>query len=92
MLNSYEISQIKLSPNPSFDKLNIQIIDEDLIGTEIQFTVTNLLGQSIFQQDIPVFEKEWTYQLDVSSFPSGTYFLTLQNGGGIVSRKFMVQH
>ena len=87
----FQEKHVTIYPNPVKNYLNIKLVNA-LLQKNLQLQVTNLLGQSIFQQDIPVFEKEWTHQLDVSSFPSGTYFLTLQNGGGIVSRKFMVQH
>lgn len=86
----YDNIQFTITPNPTNDILNIKLVNA-LLQKNLQLQVTNLLGQSIFQQDIPVFDKEWTHQLDVSSFPSGTYFLTLQNGDGIVSRKFIVQ-
>jgi len=78
-----------ITPNPTSNTLNITL-ENVLLQKNIQLQITDLLGQSIFQQHIPIFEKTWTHQLDVSAYPSGTYFLTLQNGESVVTRKFII--
>ncbi len=88
--HNYDKYSIDTYPNPTSNYLNITITNK-YSKEKSTLTIHNSLGQILSQQLIPIFEKEWTHQLDVSSFPSGTYFLTLQNGDGIVSRKFMVQ-
>ena len=76
--------QIKLSPNPTSDKLNLSISDAGLSNT--QFIIIDILGQEIYSS--PITQSESTH--DISKFPSGIYtWRVMENNAIIKTGKFV---
>lgn len=80
---------IQMFPNPASDFLNIDIETSEVI--ELSGAVFNTLGQ--LQHQFPI-EKTATggitWQLAVSGWPAGIYFLQLKTGDKSVTRTFVV--
>ena len=82
--NNLDASNITIYPNPSNGKFTIEISDFAIYN--LQFTIYNLLGEVIFNQQI---SKSANQQIDLSAHPKGIYFLQLQTEKGMVYRKLM---
>ena len=65
-------NNIRVYPNPTFDKLNIQSDHADLIRL---YTITTLNGQQIIEGSI----LDHTTLVDLSNYLPGTYILTIRS-------------
>lgn len=63
-------------PNPATDLLNV-VLSEDVVGNDL--LLLNSLGAVVFKKNVDV-NSDKTISVDVSSFISGVYYLTLGNG------------
>lgn len=75
-----------LYPNPATH--SIQVIYESTDGKG-NLAVSNLTGQIIYQSMLP--PTSTTTEIDVSTWPAGIYFLTLEREQGRVVRKLVVE-
>lgn len=66
-------SEIKIYPNPSNGIYNIQYTSE-LAGQKKNISIYNVLGERIYLSD----EKVETSNIDLTSQPSGIYFITIE--------------
>ncbi len=71
-------------PNPS--KENIKVIMIKPISGEI--TITDLIGRRIWSQ---IIEKQNSLNIDVSTFKSGAYFMSVQTENTLYSRKIIIE-
>lgn len=76
--------QISVFPNPSSGKFTIQ----NASGIS-QVKVRNLLGVIIFSQSN--FRPEKQYEIDLSDFPKGIYFLEFSDGKKINTKKIVIR-
>ena len=76
-------TQMKISPNPATDKINISIK-----GTELpeQIQIVDVNGRAIQSLQKPVL---FNVPVDISRLPSGIYFARLIFENGMVSERFM---
>lgn len=73
-------------PNPSSSVLNIEVEDQSFKGAKV--SVVNSIGQTIHQ--LQLFSER--HQIDVSPWPKGVYYFTVQHSNGSVGAKpIMVQ-
>lgn len=72
---------IKMSPNPTSDKLVIQTSSNYLIQ---KITLWNAFGQLIKESN--------TNEMQVGEFPNGIYFVTIENGAQTTTKKLIIQH
>ncbi|MEM6966691.1 MAG: T9SS type A sorting domain-containing protein [Bacteroidota bacterium] len=77
-------------PNPTSSNVTINL-QGNLTKEKSTLTLTNLLGQSLQRIQLPHFDGVFTYDLEVSDYPVGTYFLTLQSGAQVMTRKVVIQ-
>lgn len=79
-VDEFDLNALKIYPNPTTNTLLIQTTVDafDLI------TITDLQGRLVQTYSNPTVK-----QLDVSSFPSGVYFLNLKVGGKSINKKFV---
>jgi len=82
-----ELEQINIYPNPSTGKVIIQF-DEPL-NEDLNYEVYNSLGQTVQEGNIPAEEVE--IKLDITSEPAGNYFLKLDSGQKVITKKFTIQ-
>ena len=86
-LHTREISAL-LYPNPVQEKMNIKIVNEDLLPVYIKiYNAEGHLLETIHDLHIPVKEKMIVY--DCSGLPSGIYFLRIRVGDQMNSKKFI---
>jgi len=95
MLNTTQIisfdlvDELKVYPIPANGELNISL-ENSFSSNKIQLSISNLLGQTMYQEQLFFPNKKIEHQIDVSSYPIGTYFLSLKSGAQIMTRKFIV--
>jgi hypothetical protein len=80
---------VRLSPNPVRDKLTVGYSIADF--QELTFRVFNAVGQEMqlaIQQQAEPFEPQ-TFEIDVSNWAAGTYFLNIYDLGQRISAKFV---
>ena len=82
--NINSLNQITISPNPATTSLTIRYSGVTLSGVEGQITITNLLGQTLYQQTMPASCN--LLQVDISPYPPGIYLLKIN---GTEVRKFV---
>lgn len=76
-------SRLKVYPNPATEFVMVEFVDNVIGGT---LCVTNFAGQKLLSHVI-VSQKEL---INVRSFSSGIYFITVQNSDGIITKKIIV--
>ncbi len=79
---------ISIYPQPSASVTSIRFGNE--WKGSAQLTITNSLGKTITTRKINTENR--LYQLDVSSFQSGLYYIKISNNATTVTSKFIVQH
>ena len=82
----FDLEQLQLYPNPSNGVFNIAF--QEIVKTELNINVVNLLGQSLYETNI-VDKKD--FELDLSNFPSGTYLLKISHEQKNVTKKLIIK-
>ena len=77
---------IRISPNPSSEKLTITIDENN--GKQIDFKIFNTFGQQVFEQE--TFKNNRTSTLDISHFSEGIYFIRMTSGNQTVYDKKII--
>ena len=80
-------ASLKVFPNPVDENVNIQI--EIRQNTNLNISVNNLLGKTIFMENKDLNEGIQTMNINLRNLPSGIYFLNLSDGQEIISHKIM---
>ncbi len=76
--------EIKISPNPVNDVFSFQLPNHLITG----FSIMNIVGKTLYTG-----ENEGSADINLSDLPNGIYYLLVKTEtGGILSRKFMVNH
>ena len=83
------ISSLEVYPNPSRDVFNVEFTSESKQSIEVR--VVNLLGESIFTENLENFEGEYTHSFNLSEYSKGIYLLELDTDNGIVNKKLILQ-
>lgn len=83
--NAYTIS---ISPNPVQDLLNINF--EGSLSNFNLFKVLDVFGREVLSKEIAFKSQE--YNLDVSNFIDGVYFINFYNEGKILAKKTIVKY
>ena len=77
-------SRLSLYPNPAIDKITIETSS---MLTKTKLSISNLSGQELITRQITSPKT----QLDISSLPSGIYFVRLKNDKTVAMGKFIKQ-
>jgi hypothetical protein len=80
-------SALSIYPNPTSTVAHVQWKSNSF--NEATLKVTDLAGKTVIQQEVSKGENQLT--LDVSSWPSGTYVVRLQQGKHVQSNKLVVK-
>jgi hypothetical protein len=75
---------LSVSPNPAANALNVEVAERG--DGAVKAEVMDLLGATRVTRDIPA----GSTRFDISSLPSGTYFLRLSESGEVRTRRFVV--
>ncbi|MFQ5445748.1 MAG: T9SS type A sorting domain-containing protein [Saprospiraceae bacterium] len=80
--------QFKLYPNPAGDMLHLNLFMEQQAATTLK--IMNTLGQTVQQQDAgDLYTGAHSFDLDLSGFSKGVYFLVLQSEQGTSTVRFV---
>jgi Secretion system C-terminal sorting domain len=82
----FDLEQLQLYPNPSNGIFNLAF--QEIVKTELNLSVVNLLGQSLYESNI-VNKKD--FELDLSNFTSGTYLLKISHEQKIITKKLIIK-
>jgi photosystem II stability/assembly factor-like uncharacterized protein len=82
--NTFVGRDINVFPNPSSDKINIEIAGLDLY----QYQVTDLLGKVVLKDTVANQDR---ITLDVSNLNKGIYLLVIESNGQKATRKLVVE-
>lgn len=80
---------VVIYPNPISKELFIKLTNTAL--TQAEITISNLFGQTIHVQNVDLTERKENIYVNTSSFPVGTYMLTINDGKGFfMSHKILI--
>jgi len=77
---------IHLFPNPANNY--IKIILNSLVGADVELKITSLDGRIVYMQKLNSGEND-QHTINVSSWANGIYYLFIQDGKNISSKKFL---
>jgi hypothetical protein len=77
---------IRIYPTPAYDLLNIDLSQTPI--SETVFKLVNAQGQLLWQQQGGI---DRQLSIDVSTYPSGIYFLYVETNKGILVKKVMIK-
>lgn len=72
-------------PNPAKERTNIEV---QFNSPQATLTISNVLGKSI---EVKQLNSPGTLSLDVTDYPEGVYFYTLEADGGKITKKMTVK-
>jgi PKD repeat protein len=87
-----EISQQNLfdiHPNPGTGLFDLKMSTAQ--NGEYELQVANALGQVVYRESITIENKHLLHKLDLSSFDSGIYQVTLSHNGSVDTRRLVLQ-
>lgn len=80
-----------MSPNPVSASTEIQLYLEKT--THVNISVVNILGQVVtLFNDLNFSQGENSVTWNAGNFPTGIYFIKVNNGGHLLTRKILVIH
>ena len=83
-----DIPQVRISPVPAITVVNVSL-EKGNLAKGSQLTLRNMAGMVV--KSIRVTEATEQKQLDTSGLKPGIYFLTVQSGKGVVTKRIKVQ-
>lgn len=84
--NLYDVN---VYPNPNSGRFNINFGIETT--ADVKITVSNLIGQQVFNRTLEGFSGTYNQELDLSGLGKGVYIVNFETGGTAVNRKVVVQ-
>lgn len=88
----YSPAGFHIYPNPATGKFNVEQYGEEEMQSSDYLNIFNLAGECIYSLAPRDLEKREAGKLviDLSAFPEGTYFVQLQNPGGVFYEKLVL--
>ena len=85
-IHDYSLSDaLKIYPNPATETLNVEI--EQAYSDKASIQIFNLLGKSVYSSTLNSTDRN---RINIQSLPSGIYFVRVDNGNGVATKKFEV--
>ncbi|MCK9208616.1 MAG: T9SS type A sorting domain-containing protein [Salinivirgaceae bacterium] len=84
-----DFDYIKFYPNPSEQTVIIEFRLAKKANCEVR--ISNLLGQSVYEEKLNDFSGDYKSSVDLKKFGSGTYILQIVQGKKSISRKIIVE-
>ena len=82
--------ELSIYPNPVLSNLNLTISSANEFGTMI--TIVGADGKKYVDEDLTITKGINTLEYNLSSLPSGIYFVMIpKSNGGLISKRFVVQ-
>lgn len=84
------VNDLNIYPNPSRGLANVAYSVDQV--QDVRFTVMNTLGQPVWTKTHSgVSPGDYEFQIDVTSFAAGIYFLNMETGGRRYTKKVVVE-
>lgn len=77
-------------PNPSDRQTDFTFTTPS--NGSVQFTLYNILGETVKQQNIAAVKGENRFTLSTSDLPAGVYLYTFRSGNSVVTRRMTISH
>ena len=87
--NSLSNANIILSPNPAYDKLNINCNNIKIGKTN--FSICDLQGKKLYTEEINITSNSYNKNINVNQLKAGIYFLKIENESGTFNNKFIIE-
>lgn len=84
--NTFSALELSIAPNPARFQTAIQATG---ISTYAQLMIHDSKGHLIYSQSMVAQESSFTWNIDVSPWSAGTYYVTLQSVGGKVTKRLV---
>lgn len=87
-VNDESLSQFAIYPNPSNGMFTI---DMDAKSNNVSYSVYNMEGKLIANQNINVFSSKVSQQVNLSHLPAGTYIIKVVDGREVKTSKLIIR-
>lgn len=88
-LSNKVISGMKMYPNPATDNVNVSFSSEESANAVL--SVMNLMGQTVYTENVSIHEGYNLVNLSVNQFTSGVYMVNITTSKGISTQKLIVK-
>ena len=88
-VNNRVISGMKMYPNPASESVNITFSSEESANAVI--SVMNLMGQTVYTENVDIHEGYNFVNLSVNQFTSGVYMVNVKTDRGTSTQKLIVK-
>ena len=88
-ISNKEISGMKMHPNPAKDKVMITFTSKK--AEKGVLSVMNLMGQTVYTENVSVYENYNEITIPVYNLRSGIYMVSLRTNSGISTQKLIVE-
>lgn len=82
------IEDVKLGQNYPNPAKELTYVNVDFVGPEAKFMISNVLGKTL---EVKTLTESGTVLLDVTNYPDGIYFYTLEVNGQKITKKMTVK-
>jgi hypothetical protein len=83
------VEKISAAPNPFTD--NTEITFQSTNNSTIIFSVINVLGKTVYKENIKVTTGKNSFTFEKGDLLSGIYIYKLQNSESIISKRFVIK-
>ena len=83
------LSELKLFPNPTSNTVTVKLMSRET--AQANLTVTNLMGQTVYSENISVETGNNQYKINVSDFGAGFYMVNIHTKAGSTTQKLIVR-
>ncbi|MFN8298467.1 MAG: T9SS type A sorting domain-containing protein [Chitinophagales bacterium] len=83
------IYDMTVAPNPNKGKFNLHFALDS--REDIRMTVTNVMGQNVFERKLSGFTGDFNEELDLTGLSKGVYVLNLETAGSKMNKLVVVQ-
>lgn len=84
---AFEDSDLLLAPNPTSQSVTVQIDSRQTDVATLQ--IMNIQGKTVYSQSLQLNSHQQSVDLELSELPSGVYFVVLQTGNDIITKKLV---
>ena len=88
-IETYNIDEITIYPNPSQDVFNVEF--NSLVSQDLELRIINVIGEVVYTVSLNEFVGEYTKQVNLSTYKSGVYFLEINTDNGLINKKLILQ-
>ena len=89
IVHPFDLGNLTVYPNPAKDRVRIKL-ENDSMG-EISISLSDVTGRKLLDEPHQKLDHVLESTMNLSSIAAGMYILTVQDGGGIRSKKIIVE-